>query len=346
MRQLTVYCSLGLSNRLQVLISGRALAEASERQFCMLWPRTAICGAPFDALFENEWNVHNVEVDAVANLPYISGWFDPLPDLLSSDVDDLVIGYPTWLLCPDRYPAHRQLQERCHQIFSGLLPVEYVQNRVGQFQKEHFRDTMIGVHLRRDDFLRVRPDVAGNTEQAVHSVDKFLDENPDAGILLCTDDGAANLDSKHVQGVGVRQQFIERYGTRVVQTAPRSLDRWNTEAIQDALMDLWLLRTTQFFVGTASSTFSAMAVWGRDIPNVITAASIPSFRNFEKVAHWTGLFTLVTQAGLRDFGQVIPFSVLLNYYFHTPRRVASRLLKNIAPNMYQKLRIWRKANKQ
>ena len=338
MRKLTVFCPNGLSNRLRVLVSGMALAEASERQFCMLWPDTLACGAPFHALFENDWDIRDVEARAVAGLPYISVWFDPLPDLLSSNLEDLVIGYPNWLISPDRYPAHNHLQARSLDFFNSLAPALVVQNQVNIFREQFFRDQMIGVHLRRGDFMRERPDTSGNIEPAVQVVDRFLDACPDAGILLCTDDGAAHLNGKRAPMMGVRQRFWERHGARMVQTAPGSLDRCKPDAIQAALVDLWLLRATQYFVGTATSSFSEMAVYGRQVPFVMTAASLPSFRRLEKLAHWSGIFKLVTKAGQHEFGRALPFPVLMNYYFQKPMRMAGRLLKRISPDIYHRLR--------
>jgi len=42
---------------------------------------------------------------------------------------------------------------------------------------------MIGVHLRRSDFKRLRPDTAANVEDATQQIDAWLNETEDAGIL-------------------------------------------------------------------------------------------------------------------------------------------------------------------
>ena len=52
-RTLTVGAGAGLTARLRILISGMALAEATQRQFRMLWPLTSHCAAPFNSLFVN-----------------------------------------------------------------------------------------------------------------------------------------------------------------------------------------------------------------------------------------------------------------------------------------------------
>ena len=96
-----------------------------------------------------------------------------------------------------------------------------------------------------------------------------LESTPEAGILLCSDDGALDPWTGQVKNEGVREQFTRRYGDRVVSTQPRTLDRKRPEAVQDALIDLLLLRLTDAFIGTRFSTFSELAIFGRSVPRVL-----------------------------------------------------------------------------
>ena len=66
-RTLTVACTSGLSNRLRVLLSGMALAEASGRRFTMYWPRTKV-RIQLHRAFSNAWSVTNVSGARWANL--------------------------------------------------------------------------------------------------------------------------------------------------------------------------------------------------------------------------------------------------------------------------------------
>ena len=323
---LAVFCPLGLSNRLRVLLSGMALAEASGRQFRMLWPITPACAAPFAELFENKWPVETVDAMAVADLPYISGWFGLLPDLLTTDEPDLVVGHPGWLIRPGEFPHHDSLMTRCGDLFNELQPVSAVQQRVDVFRQRHFRPTVIGVHLRRGDLLRQRPDAAGNTAEAVAAVDHFLAEYPDAGILFCTDDGAVDpRTGRSSRREGIQETFGFRYGHRVVWTSPRSLDRRAPEAIQDALVDLWLLRTTDCFVGTEGSTFSELVVFAREIPHRLVAGATSTYQQLERLARLTGLYTVLVRLGKQQTGKRLPFPALVRYYVGAPYRWIRRV---------------------
>lgn len=321
MPSLTVFCPLGLSNRLRVLLSGLALAEASGRQFTMLWPITPACAAPCADLFANDWPVQTVAASAVAGLPYISGWFGHLPDLLAVPQADLVVGHPTWLIRPGEYPGHDRLMARCQSLFAELTPTSDILDSVDAFRCQYFRSRMIGVHLRRGDLLSQRPDVAHNTDEAIAAVAGFLGQLPEASILLCTDDGAVNPNSGRLTATeDVFERFQQRFGSRVVRTIPRSLDRRTPEAIQDALIDLWLLRATDCLVGTQGSSFSEMALFARDVPHRLVAGSTPGYQKIETLARRTGLYVLLSRLSTRQADKSPPFPALMRYYGLAPYR--------------------------
>lgn len=338
-RTLTVFCPLGLSNRLRVLLSGLVIANASGRQFKMLWPLTPACAAPFADLFANSWPVETVDAEAVTDLPYISGWFGRLPDLLTATEPNLVIGHPGWLIRPEQFPDHDTLLTHCQTLFAELQPTPSIQQRVEAFREQHFCLTMIGVHLRRGDLLRQRPDTAYNTTQAMQAVDHVLSECPNAGILLCTDDGAVDQETgRRRTAEGVHEHFRIRYGSRVIWTTPRSLDRRTLEAIQDALVDLWLLRATDYFVGTCGSSFSEFVIYGRDLPYQMYGGASLAYQRGEQVAKMTGLKALVMKWGRRQFGHALSFAILWDYYRSLPRRILAQTIKARTPTLYQFLK--------
>ncbi len=207
-----------------VLISGLALAQATKRRFRMLWPLTPACAAPFDRLFENDWHVVQADAGQVAEVPFIDGLLKRRrPDLLTEPAPCVVIGHVSWLIWPDQFPYHADVAARCREIFQELQPVACIREQVDYFRCQSFRPPMIGVHLRRGDYARVRPDAMGNTGEAMIRVDAFLAHDPAAKIFLCTDDGAIDQVTGDVSEEGVRTRFRQRYGERVVFTQPRSL---------------------------------------------------------------------------------------------------------------------------
>jgi hypothetical protein len=330
-RTLTVACRWGLCNRIRVLLSGLALAEASGRQFTMLWPRFYHCAATFQELFSNTFNV--IEGDAPQGTPIYGLWASgpEWQDFLASPQRDLLLQSGTWLVRPDLYPAHRALEQRCMELMETLEPVPFIRDSVAQFRATHFRPRMIGVHLRRGDFTNMLAEA--NTGQALHSVDAFLAQQPDAGIYLCTDDGAVHpRTGKPTEKEGVRDIFVRRYGERVVFTEPRSLDRRTKEAAEDALIDFLLLRSSDFVVGTKRSSFSRLAVFGRDVPSVMCGPEGTDYRSRRLLWTVTGVYPLLKLLGFIEQRRNVPISELATSYswrLHSARHKAQSLINKV-----------------
>ena len=242
----------------------------------MLWPHTEACSAAFDGLFALPWPVCVASAEEIEALEHWDQHKRQTLDLLTADSADIRFQTWSWLLVPSRFPAHRALMVRCAQLLASMQPTVEIQARINAFRDNSFRPQMIGVHLRRADMRFLYPLSATNTDSAMAAVDAYLDCSPDAGVLLCTDDGAVNQHSGQTLATeGLHTKFVQRYGERVVYTCPRSLDRREPAAIQDAVVDLWLLRKTDYFVGTAASSFSEMAALGRGIPRTMCRSEHP-----------------------------------------------------------------------
>lgn len=321
-RTLTVFAHTGLSNRINVLISGLALAAASGREFRMLWPRTPACGASFQELFANDWPVVEVDEQALAGLPY--GWSrhnSIPPDLLAASAERVVLGAHQTLVRPDRYPAHAALVEPCLDYFRQLQPIPAIAAAVREFSERRFRPAMIGVHLRRGDFVAVRPDLLDNTAAALLAVEEALRRLPDAGVFLATDDGAPDLQARPTASEGVRERFAARFGDRVVWTSPRSLERSASAAVQDALVDLWLLRQTDHMIGSDGSAYSRLAFYGRAVPYTLCRGSSPGYRRALRIYKFTGVYGLLRWLGRREFQRDLAWPTLLRYYRSSPLRL-------------------------
>ena len=259
-RSLTVGATAGLSARLRILIAGMAVAELTNRKFKMLWPLSSHCSAAFSDLFCNEWNIEEMEESGWAEVKALEKFqFSSMLKLKSQDVKELGFRF----MDPNSLKDIPTIQLHFQRIINQLKPRSEIIARVEEFKAKNFVNKMIGVHLRRGDCVSLFPRATSNTKQAIKATNRFLAKNPTAKIFLCTDDGAEN----QTPGEDVKAIFRERFGVRVVTNEPTTLDRTNPVAISDALVDLWLLRGTDFFVGSAYSGFSEMVIMGRNLPN-------------------------------------------------------------------------------
>jgi hypothetical protein len=215
-----------------------------------------------------------------------------------------------------------------------LAPVPPILARVREFQNNFFRAQMIGAHLRRGDMMQLRPDTTTNLAAAMQQIDTWLDAHPDAGILLCTDDGARNpYTGRATPQENVRAQFVNRYGARVVCAQPASLDRAAPQAVQDALTDLWLLRATDFFVGTLGSSFSELAVFGRDIPFTLAAGVSARYQTRARIIERLGITALLARLAHHEFGKTVPYTCLRRRYL---RRARSMLTRHIPDALFRR----------
>lgn len=330
-RSLTVTCHLGLCNRLRVLLSGKIIAQVTRRDFTMLWTPTVGCGCAFDQLFQNDWNVRGALPSEQVQ------WFDatrlPLrafPDLLASDEAQLAVEANGWMFRPTLYAGHAALQEQARGLTCELAPVPSIAREIETFREQNFRDTMIGVHLRRGDFLRWRPDAVGNLETTFQVVDHWLGNAPGAGILLCTDDGAPNPYKRQATSrEETIARFIARYGTRVVAPETATLDRREPRAIQEALRDLWLLRQTDFFAGTEGSSFSELATAGRTVPKMLTAQPTPRYAREMRWLKRLGIAPLLAKSSDAEFGKQLPYIHVLTRYLSRIEFIGARWTKQM-----------------
>jgi len=343
MRSLTAFCSEGLSNRLRVLTSGLALAEATGRTFRMFWPKSATCNALFQDLFENDWPVEVGRWKDFVQLGEVQSYLDEqIPDLFDSSAEHLRVSAFTWLMppsdqsCPrmigaEIEPANREdpveprriaLIDRTKDFVRQLQPAPHVQRAIDEFRAAKFRPRMIGVHLRRGDFVKLRPDLAGNTAEAMVEIDRILALEPDAGILLCSDDGVGDVYSQDaIPREGVHEKFRRRYGERVVWTEPsRRTARRMRDGVH-ALIDVWLLRSTDYFIGTPWSSYSQLARVGRDVPSVVVAGYVDKLRPVVRFLHATRMTPLLLRYGRRRFGRDVPLLFVLRRMREDMRRV-------------------------
>lgn len=315
-RTLTVTCQAGMSNRLRVLLSGKALAEASGREFAMRWRPLPACGCLFHQLFENDWTASAAvpfDEDRAIDLTHLP--WAKMPNFLTSPETALYIQSFSWLIQPKRRTEHVPLEARCAELLQALEPTRALAQRIGDFQNKFFRPAMIGVHLRRGDHIVTRPDVTANLGATLTRVDGWLAETPDAGILLCTDDGALDpYTGRAVDTQNVVARFVKRYGERVVFTTPSSLDRRTPKAIQDGLVDLWLLRATDYFVGTLGSSFSELAVFGRTIPFEQAAVGTTQYQRRVRWLKRLRLYEPAMRLGYHEFGRPMPLESVVRRY--------------------------------
>lgn len=274
----------GLCNRLRVMLSGQQLAKESGRRFLLFWPANAECGCPFNRLFNDPIPIASPEHVQELQPKYLSRYWvgagswkaGQTTDLLTLPDQDILVFSYTWLLFSGRFPRHGLLLNRAYQALDRLQPIDTIRTSIETFKSQHFTPKTIGVHIRRGDFWQYTKGKLAPLERFIQEIDKAVDEHPDSAVFVSSDDGApVNHASGEVIYEGILSKLSARYGHRIVTSRPSSLIRSKPEAVQDALVDLLLLRLTQRFIGTSGSTFSGLAIVGRKTPHVLLSGTVP-----------------------------------------------------------------------
>jgi hypothetical protein len=137
-------------------------------------------------------------------------------------------------------------QRKCISHFIALHPIDTVTQAVDEIAAK-FRGRIVGVHVRRGDFAGQLLRNHNLKLPALGRYFAYLDKWRGT-IFLATDGGD--------EVVG---RFRDRYGDRLLIYPRRCPGRNTPQAVQEALVDVYLLQRCQAIIGTRYSSFSELA---------------------------------------------------------------------------------------
>ena len=111
--------------------------------------------------------------------------------------------------------------------------------------KGRFGKTTIGCHIRRTDNKQAQE--CSTLEMFNRKFDELFESEPSAKIFLCTDD------------IIVKQEIIRKYGDERIITYDSTLNRHSFEGIRDAVVELYILASTDKIWGSFYSSYTEMA---------------------------------------------------------------------------------------
>ena len=264
MKKLIIYCTGGLGNRMFPVTSGLVLAEQSQRELCLYWPKDRICSMGFGELYDN--NIRVVDEDFLNNLDDAQTEYHA--KYQASVVNDHTIYGRNFL--------NNKLSQgsvRVGSIIDTFSDVENLlisdnnfmdishQSRVKDFNfKSTFVDkadrisqelgvntSIMGVHARGTDFT---PDI--NFYQT--SINNLLNENPKQKIFVCSDDRVLENGLFTMFPNNLIFRSKENYTIRV----SNGIDI-DSSTLEDSIIDLLLLSKTNFRIYNPLSTFGLYA---------------------------------------------------------------------------------------
>ena len=237
MNKLIIEVREGLCNRLRVLISASYLAERFSRELVLCWRPNHSCGARFRDLFTNPMT----ETDALPEypLPHKGSSRDVLARAIQSPEPVVCVSECHWLVADKD-------QRKCVSHFIKLHPVNTVTQVVDEFAAKFCGHT-VGVHVRRGDFAGQLSRNHNLKLPALGRYFSYLDKWRGT-IFLATDGGEEVVEA-----------FRDRYSDRLLIYSKHCPGRNTPQAVQEALVDMYLLQRCQAIIGTRYSSFSELA---------------------------------------------------------------------------------------
>jgi hypothetical protein len=263
----------GLCNRLRLVASGLTLARQIGTTTRLVWKIAPDMVARFDELFEPVEGltivpngryrfVQSPHAGPPLLAPFIEiinrglgvryAYFeDDMPSIWKGDVDLRRVGpAETVFLCTcQSLVAAKDLD------FRWVRPRPRMAARIEQMRVSLRGSTTLGVHVRRSDLhaaIRESP-----LELFVARIDDALRADPQVRIFLATDDPESE------------RALVDRFGSDTIRVAPKQFGRESVEAIQDAVVDLFVLSQTHEIMASAYSSFSETAAVLGGIPLTI-----------------------------------------------------------------------------
>ena len=252
---LTIECLGGLGNRMRALDSAIALARALGYPITMVWNIDASLGCRFNDLFYPPASIQKIvhrnrnrksRIERLLRkITYNIGRRKEL-SMEQQEVEKhmrqhfdfkQLSRYPTVHIatCSHFYESEAPFRE--------FHPVQQLQSQIDSYT--HLFNNTIGVHLRRtDNYIATEH---SPTEFFLATMERMVHDDPQTGFFLATDDPQEE------------KRFLDAFPGRVISHRKRSYHRSEPAAIQDALIDLYVLSKCKKIIGSYWSSFSDVA---------------------------------------------------------------------------------------
>lgn len=249
---LIIIPSGGICNRMRSIVGAARLAAIQNKKLIVFWLLKPELNARFNSLFENiPYSVFNFRPETIIYRiirKFIFVFFHPVY------IDDRMIIKKGNKKIDERwqkefknknlflYTCYNVIQDHDFSMFQ-------ISEKLKKSINLEFNEKPIGIHIRRTDnkqSIQFSP-----TSLFLEKIEEELALNPKQKFFLATDDKDEEILIK------------KKYPQTILTYKKRSLDRNTPEAIEDAVIDLYILSNCKYILGSYYSSFSdTAALWG------------------------------------------------------------------------------------
>ncbi len=242
----------GLSNRIKCIVSSMKIAKETKKELLLYWPKNEGCNSSFKDLFDNK--ISEIKKEELLEMMK-SGkkgckFLVRDSSLLDSFGEKDIFGFET------------KLYEKKKEIIEYLSEIKIkkdVLNLVEKFYRENLKNKIIGIHIRRGDFLKIRSGIwkISPEEGFIEEIRKEISLEKQAKFFLATDD------------LETEKRIKSLFGERIITYPKKEYNRDKENSVKEALIELILLSKTKKIIGTYGSSFTEMAwFFGRCKPEI------------------------------------------------------------------------------
>ena len=262
----------GIANRIKCLIYMLRLANLYNRKIYLYWVKNHTCGAKFSDLFKGNFTEINKEELKKINKEEINFYGDstkklfdfPHKYIISDTVksrylpNEIFRNFGKEVLTEKENNMNFKFKKIPLEIRKNIIyyldkiqPTEYIKNKVDKFAKKNNLKELVGVHIRRGDFVdkKYSPGRVSSNKKFIGRMNELIKMKPKTIFFLCT-------DSKEVE-----KMMEKEFPGKIVKFPKTILSRIDMKATQEGLIDMLLLSKTKHILGTYRSTFTELAWW-------------------------------------------------------------------------------------
>jgi len=264
----------GLCNRLRTIDSAVALGQDIELPVRVSWHINTRVGSSFSELFEIPQEIYRLEEFTEGYLKLkrvnICRALDvrrPRSYCLRKDIRKLLDQDFDFRQFRRRKRLHFKTLDRffrpygIKRLFRPLPAIQQViDSQCSDFEN------CVGVHIRRTDHrisMKYSP-----TPMFLDRMKNELEQTDCKTFFVATDDES------------IEELLKRTFGDRIITHPKTSRSRENSQAIEDAVIDLFCLSRTKRIIGSAFSSFTQMAAEIEDIPMDYAAGELPDASEF------------------------------------------------------------------
>lgn len=269
MKYVINYCSGGLGNRLKPIGSCSLIAKESNRELAIYWPSTLRCMGKFKNLFCNQITEIDITTlnpnDVViysdpsyithdANLNNFFGLLNlyNVVGCLSIDQINNIDESKSYAIVYNNTTIPKY--ENISEFIKSLTPIDCLMDVINNFiDKNNIDKSVFGIHARSTDFTNT------NIKPYDQYVETLVSNNKNIKILFCSDnpDWEGHMYYKYPNNIIIREKkdIVKKLN---VDAGWTNNAHTSETAVQEAIIDLYLLSKTNFVVYNNDSTFAHM----------------------------------------------------------------------------------------